>query len=212
MPNSLYDYNVHSNLKLTEDRTLDSPGMYDFQLSQALVTCPDESITRAIITAPQGTYEHDADFNWGITYPDTFLDILHDEIKKDRTKVNKSLRAVFNSRRPNTELNEPYFPTPAEMTRFEYCKRMLEAYGLVIPPVKFVRVESSTLHAFTTLLDKQIHITNHGLSCGASELAQTLYEEHNHAVLGHDDFTRSYQDFLQRTIINFIAEKTNTVI
>lgn len=57
-----------------------------------------------------------------------------------------------------------------------------------------------------------IHLTQFGIRRGASDLAMTILEEHDHAIHKLSDFSRQYQDHLLRQLVNMIAEKTSTII
>ena len=62
------------------------------------------------------------------------------------------------------------------------------------------------------VVEDTIYLTANGLRRGVGDLASTMLEEYHHYKYKYPDFTREYQDFLLRLIVNLYAEQTNTII
>jgi hypothetical protein len=213
-----FSYNVHSSVQLTEDRTILEPSSYEAEIVRAVVQLKNRSLLSRILSHRQdkGTYE--GDFNYAFVFAscpvsEEFLDCAMERIRAEPTGLPYGLKQLLKDRGHLVESHKDYTPSAIELKKLEVIRTMFAKVDIEIPHITFVHTTKEALHGyFDPKTPDTIYITNFGIAQGMHELAQTIYEETNHRNGNYQDCTRSYQNFLQRTIINLIAEKTETLL
>jgi hypothetical protein len=211
-PKSALTYNVLSGVKLTEDRTIHSQFEFSHEVAKAVAMCNDESVIRSVVEAPKDSFEHNLDWSYVYSHSETFERVLSEVHMGNAAALSATASSLLKRINPAAYKPKSYQPSAHELKKLDVVKAMLESYGLELPPVEFAHTDTATLHGFVVEGVKVIYLTNYGLARGLGELAATVFEEYNHAVKGFDDFERPYQDYLQMLVVNFIAEKTDTLI
>lgn len=211
-PNAVLTYNVHSDVTLTEDRTIKNQFEFALRVARAVAECDNEEVIRAVLQAPENTFEHNLDWAYAYRTSDVFERVLAEVHMSNAAALSASAKALLKRVNPAAYKPAPYTPSAQEMKKLGVVTKMLEAYGLNLPPIEFAHTDTATLHGFVVEGVKVIYLTNYGMARGLGELAATVFEEYNHAVKGMGDFERPYQDYLQMLVVNFIAEKTDTII
>lgn len=210
--NAVLTYNVHSGVTLTEDRTIKSSYEFSWAVANAVAICDSEDVIRTVLEAPRESFENGLDWTYTYSTSETFERVLAEVHMGNAAALSASAKALLKRVNPAAYKPAPYTPTAQESKKLAVVTRMLEDFGLKLPPVEFAHTDTATLHGFVVEGVKVIYLTNYGLARGLGELAATLFEEYNHAVKGFGDFERPYQDYLQMLVVNFIAEKTDTII
>lgn len=211
-PNAVFTYNVHSDVTLTEDRTIKNSFEFSLRVARAVAECDNEEVIRSVLQAPKDTFENHLDWSFAYRTSAVFERVIAEVHMSNAAALSASAKALLKRVNPAAYKPASYTPTPQETKKLAAVVRMFESYGLKLPPIEFAHTDTATLHGFVVEGVKIIYLTNYGLARGLGELAATVFEEYNHAVKGFGDFERPYQDYLQMLVVNFIAEKTDTLI
>lgn len=213
-----FTYNVRDNVTLTEDRTILSKDIYSREVVRGVVQLTDRSILTRILSHRKSKGSFESELNYAYIYEnhhvsDEFLDCAEARIKSEPVELPYGLKQLLKSRGRLKEENKIYIPSALELKKIYTIKQMLAKVNIEVPTINYIHTTKESLHGyFDPKTPDCIYITNFGIAQGMHELAQTIYEETNHCNGNYDDCSRAYQDFLQRTIINFISEKTETLL
>lgn len=192
---SLFTYNFLAKEDLTEDRTLKYEGYVYGVFAKYLTQINDESILQRVLTAPEGTFEYNLDFD-GATPGQSFINVLKEHYGD--AFLNKSARKLA---RTMSLFDEPEIVLDAVQAKMlERAIAFLTIIGFNVQqyPIKVVRLHGAMGQA----KEGKIFIDPVAFRMGTKQLAGTLFEEWFHLTEGCHDNTRTMQNFLVDTVMS----------
>lgn len=193
-----FSYEVHSTLKLTEDRTVHS--IYDVNYRVMNYICchlKDKALIKRILMLPKGKWEQldERDYEW--TWSKEFSEVVKEIWEVNPGMLPKKVRLQIRKKLPDVEFkmieNEDY------QVSIDAAKDFLEKAGYpVTGHVVVVDNQDSNTIAFTH--NGQIHLTERSFEKGLFDLVTTLFEEQCH-IAGYNDETRSFESYLINQVI-----------
>jgi hypothetical protein len=172
-----------------------------------LAEVSDEVFLRAIMLAPEGTYEQS--LGSGCTYDpkDAFVS-LYRQLREagHATQLIALANATYLHKHKTLPLPPPLTPSRVQRMQLDkaiaFCKRAgwaVDDYSIVVVP-----------HAHGNLLalaeDGRIVLTARLFDMGVAEIVNALYEEWVHLSMGLHDMTREMQTHLMRQLVCTKAE------
>jgi hypothetical protein len=191
---SLYTYNITAQMKLTEDRTLESAWDVEYRIAGAMTAVDDPGVAAAIMKGGD-RYEHSLSMDWH-TPSET---IAHAALaQRSNANAHKSVGGIvekFTAREamyPETDLTE------AEAVVAQKAFALLAKLGcdLDIYEVQFCETLGPNVVGLYHGQKNQIYVARIAVENGERYLAQTLYEEWMHKRHQLTDNSRAMQDFL----------------
>ena len=101
---ALYNYNVTSTLRLTEDRTVTSLSDIHIAIAKALVNCNKPALIRQILLANNQFFESTIDYHWWSVKPGETFNVVVAQYIGSRTSINTSARDVYRRDHPKAEI------------------------------------------------------------------------------------------------------------
>lgn len=209
---ALFTYNVTEPLKLTEDRTLESPSAAMSKLGSAIAKLRDKSALRRILTAGKGSLEADIGFVdiffWDLDVSPEFVEVVAEEYKCNNKNLNKGA-AEYHRRRVNRMAAKHYQQTPMTVVEKKQLERATQILQRVWPDFAEYRVMvvvtlGDDTMAVADRLERTIVVARRTFEAGTKYLVSTLLEEYMHLKTGFDDQTRSLQTHLFDTICTLV--------
>lgn len=201
----LFTYNVmNADIDLTEDRTAKYTFQFRNHVCEGIVQLQDEDMILMIVTAPQGTYEHDLDYSIAQEPSEAFLNVCRRLIE---TQAKNANRAALNHAKKFMVVDDE----PKEIELDKIQARMLEkaismltgaGYPVTDYPIKCVQTMGDGIVAMAR--KSTIYISELGFQGGTKEVAHCLLEEYLHLSRNFVDETRQFQTFLFKEILNKI--------
>ena len=184
-------------ITLTEDRSI----KYEFAVKSDIgryisEKIKDKAILRQFAMAREGTFEYDIpmDHNWS----DEFMEVVEDIWLKCPTKLTKPLQQLRKKRKPETEW-ELLPATEDQQMVIDRGVELLKKFGYsVTAPIKIVDNDDENVIAYVH--QNMIYLTERIFDKGMFFFVTTLLEEHLHTV-GHDDYSRGFQNYLLDQVI-----------
>lgn len=205
---ALFTYNDLSALTLTEDRTVRNQYEPPFRIARAILRINDEAMVREIVTAPEGAFEHDLDFDGWSTEPSpAFLAVVGRLVNSGFTDINRTARKVWEKKQSKTfapalvALTDVQRKALARAT--EFCVRI--GFPVAEYPIKVVR--SLGTDTLGLAHDGTIFVAERTFHLGGSkQIAVTLIEEFVHLRHGYQDCERPMQNFLFERMVSLGEE------
>lgn len=205
-----YKYNVKSQMPLTEDRTMASSYLVEERISAGVATCDNEEVIHSVVTAPDLSFEASLRFSKYLQPSEEFMSVMK-PLRHDRN-VNQSAVALYKTRAGEDDIDEDNVmaPTERQQEMLQKAMNLLSAAGCSVKNNIYV-VETLGKNHMGLFKDGNIYIPAETFERGMLELTITLLEERQHAV-GYDDYTREYQDWLQRKLVLAWAEREGVTL
>jgi hypothetical protein len=193
-----FSYEIHSSLKLTEDRTVYS--IYDVNYRVMHCICcelKDKDLIKRILMLPKGKWEQDdsRDYEW--TWSKEFSEVVKEIWEENPVILPKKVRQQVRKKLPDVEFktidNEDYEISIAS------AKEFLEKAGYPVTG-EVVVVENTDTNTIAFAHNGRIHLTERSFEKGLFDLVSTLFEEQSH-IMGFSDESRSYQQWLINQVI-----------
>lgn len=142
---TLFTYNIKKNLDLTEDRT----AKYDFQVRAAIcgaiLQSDDDKFIEACLTATEGYYEHDLDYQESYRYTDpgmTFLRVVGELREKKDHSVNKTACRIWTSRQTTSSSTEVISLSEPQKTLLDSAIELCDEAGFNVDKYQIIIVNS----------------------------------------------------------------------
>ena len=197
LPHASFCYEVMDKTALTEDRSLANEYDVISKIMCMLTKLEDKALIRRVLTVPKGKWEKEdcRDYEW--TWSDAFSEVVKEIWETNPTALPKRVVKQVRQKLPDVEFKA------IESSDFESAiqkaKEFLTLAGYpVTADIKVVENTDNNLIAFAH--NAQIHLTERAMEKGLFDLVCTLFEENSH-IVGHDDCTRSFQNYLIQQLI-----------
>jgi len=197
---TVYTYNLLSDQKLTEDRTLADTWVLPMRLAKYLSTIPNRDILARVLTAPHDTFEGKLDFDTTDAPGEDFIAVLM-KLQHDRF-LNLSARNLLKRlgllKEAVIELDE------IQAEQLDRSRSFLAFLGFKtdIYPIAVCELNGALGEA----RDGVIYLSPKAFRMGTKYVASTLLEEFLHLSEGVRDETREMQNLLIDTIMT-LGEK-----
>lgn len=208
MPHCMFTYNILRHIDLTEDRTAKYTFEVTREINNGIVMLDDVALIRRIVCAPEGTLEHQLDYDLHVTPSGEFLEVCKQLAEtKERTANQKAIKFALKYIDANTEPQEIEL-TPLERGMYKKSVELLgiAGYNVTEFPVKFV--ETLGTGTFAQAKDGIMWISRPCFNQGTKTVAHALLEEHFHLKHGYRDCERDFQTFLFQNILTLV-ERNN---
>ena len=205
---ALYTYNDQSSLVLTEDRTVRDQFIPSYHIARAVLALIDEETIREIVTAPEGTLEHDLDFHGWSTVPSVaFLNVVGDLVNSGFTGVNATARKVWEEKKPKTFAPALVVLTEVQRKALLRAEEFCERIGFPVRTYPIKVTESLGPDTLGLAHDGTIFIAERAFHLGGTkQIAATLIEEFVHLRHGYHDCGRAMQNFLFERMVSLGEE------
>lgn len=200
-----YTYNITSELKLTEDRTIAGWDL-EYTLGAKLPTITDTTILRTILTAPESHKEHSLTAYTVIPTDSPFATVAQSLARLDPKCVSRIARTWLKEHNPEALLQQPIQLTAVQTTMLTRAHAFCAALGE--PVTASVAVYQDLHGAHGKARPGKIMLSLSAFEMGTKFLSTTLLEEHLHATRGMDDYSRQMQDWLLQKIASLHEELT----
>ena len=205
--NSMFTYNVMSDLILTEDRTIKYDWEVKQRLSRVLPSINNRNFAERLIFC-RGYWEETLDFTRCSDPSEAFLDAVADNF--NNLQISMSARDLLKKHRP-MEIEGGSATKQEEQTITEAVD-MAAFLGAKVGRDDITVVEDLGQDIMALMKDKKIYITKRCIANGTDFLAITLYEEWIHRDLGYYDESRSMQQYLFDKILYLAKELRNAEV
>jgi len=209
---TLFTYNIknHFCMGLTEDRTLDGfyLSLFTNLIATVYTTSLDQTLIKAVLTAPENTIEKDLDFSDYTLLSPTFCEVVASFIKDHRQNLINptAIQAYYKSTQQHDLLYTRHTLTSYEAKLFKTACSILNLH--------FPNFDYNTLNITTNLPENvlglyaygKIYISNRALTMGLGTFVGTCFEEISHYTHGHRDLSRTFQNYLIDTIARLSLE------
>ena len=186
--NSLYDYDHHCSLTLTEDRTIKDTWSTLYHVSALVTQSQDKRFIKKMVMADKLTYESRIDFTMNNTGPmDTFLDVVGELRVKYKDKgINHTAINVHKQKRKVIEVMPGIscYLNPIETQQFDkavnFCK---ETLGLELDDFRIIVCKDlgdKNQLGQANIEDGIMYISKKCFQAGTKRVAVALLEEYTH--------------------------------
>lgn len=196
---ALFTYSEQSKIELTEDRTIKSEWDMKHRIATGILRSTDKKFLRAVVTAPEGSFEHFLDFHgWGVTPSPEFVEVVGECSADSMLKVNSTAAQVWKDATRAVISFREIVLTDVQQQSMERALDFCGRIGFLIRDSYPIKVVESLGEGVLGLAeDKTIYIAERVFQLGgAKQLASTLIEEYVHLRHGYADMTRDLQSFL----------------
>ena len=201
---TIMTYNLITPLELTEDRTVLHSWRADRIILASVVESENSNYIETFLTAPQGSYEADLQFEPELFTPSCisgkFIEITERLHRDCVPTLNLSALQVLSIIKPTTI----YLPVKLTSTQVKTADKVLEflfTAGFNVEKYPIIYVASLGVGTHGLAKDNTIYISTACFLQGSKYLASTLYEEFVHLETGYKDCSRGLQTYLFDTII-----------
>lgn len=199
-----FTYNITSDQKLTEDRTLAELWYFEYKLTGAFAACEHPEVLSSVLWPGDGAFEHDLNF-LNVTLNSMFLSLVRSRLKTNPEKINQTLKAKFYSQLPAATIEyEEYKISSQQEKELSAAIVWLEALGFHITKFHIKVVKSLGANILGLTQGGVIYLTSEVFSL--YQLRETLLEEYMHLAFSVHDETRQMQNTLFNEIIR-LGEK-----
>lgn len=194
---ALFNYNIRSDVSLTEDRTL----KYAFEAKAAIVSlalaADDSDFIETILTAPKGYFENGLSFETHLVPSDTFLDTV-ERLWSEMRPMNLTSRKIYRlHRKVNLNPEDSVALNNIEREKLDRALAAVEDMGCLLNKYPVIVVDSfEEDNIMGKAEDDRIYISRNAFDMGTKYLASTIYEEYIHLDRGLHDCTREMQNYL----------------
>ena len=101
---AMYNYNIISDLKLTEDRTLSTLSDAYIAMAEAITKCDQPALIRQLLQADQRHFESTIDYHWWVVNPGEVFNKIVARYIGSGTSFSSSARDLYRRDHPEDEL------------------------------------------------------------------------------------------------------------
>lgn len=204
-----FAYSISGTQSLTEDRTLSSIYSVLAEIGQSVVRkCQEPETIRAMVqvsSRQEQSFEAGLDFDWSEP-SETFIFVVGELIKLDRTKVNASACLTWERATATSSLNTAPF-SPMQQKALDKALELLARCGYEeVGKYSILRMVNNPYNQLGQARDGQIFLTDQCFKLGVKSLMGTLLEEYFHLSREVHDCTREFQDLLLTLVVDLLEE------
>lgn len=195
---TLYTYNIHERMTLTEDRTIKYMWDASLNIAYGVNNLQNRTIMENIVGA--GSDTHEGTMSWSITPTVLMVEVVTDMVSKFKY-VNNSLKGCCNasllqvlSEKDNIELDE------IDKKRLDKAIAFAERIGFQVSEYPIIITAHLGESVLGRAVDNKIYISKRTFHMGTKMLVGTLIEEYLHIAEQVDDCSRQMQNLLFDTI------------
>lgn len=195
---SLYTYNLHSTMTLTEDRTIKYMWDIGAHITVAVNNLENRALMTRIVSAPNDTFE--GNLSYSINPTELMVDVVTELVSKFKS-IPSSLKACCNaslikalSEKDKLELDH------IDQQRLDKAIAFAERIGFNVSYYPIIVTAHLGDNVLGRAVDDKIYISKRCFHMGTKMLVGTLIEEYLHLSEGVDDCTRGMQNLLFDTI------------
>jgi len=200
----MFGYNVTTPLSLTEDRTVESPHRYLYEVRRAIVQCRDKDLLEKVLLAASNYLEHTFNYEFLENPSEEFLQVCAAH-STDLRLNNTALKLMMEKRPSSYEVKEQKLSGLME-DDVEEALGLLKHLGCHLEREDFKVVEGLGIGVSGCVRNGEILIDVKTMDRGSRYIASTLYEEWLHKTQGLRDESRAMQDMLLDRLFRFVAE------
>jgi hypothetical protein len=193
-----FTFNIISgNIDLTEDRTLKYTYQPKHEIGESLIKIDDESLIARILENEDNvsfpTYSH-------IPENSSLVSCLRKLYLLNRCSEVNNTEFVKFYKNSGYITHDKEEVTGLYKKKLDKALRYMESIGYTVTAPIYI-IESVGDHIFAEAKDGEILLTKKAFEAGTFDLVMTLMEEHFHIVSGHQDCTRSFQEYIFRQLV-----------
>ena len=192
-----FSYEILDKIALTEDRTLATEYDVIHKIMIMLTSLEDEALIKRVLTVQKSKWENqdERDYEW--TWSEAFSKVVKEIWETNPTALPKRIISQVRNKLPDVEFKA--IDSKCYEKAIKKAKEFLNLAGYPITTeIKVVDNKDANLIGFAH--NGQIHLTERAMEKGLFDLVSTLFEEHCH-ILGYDDYSRSFQNYLIAQLI-----------
>lgn len=203
---SQFTWNVTSQQRLTEDRTIDYYGAM-FAIAQGVNELPDADLIERILLAPRDmAFESKIDFGWSsiASQPgEAFKTALQRCLRHRASDTNQSARGIVSHASWGQDFDdvETFSPDPVQAQQLVEAVRFCEFLSYDVTAYPILLAERVGKHVYGQAQNGRIYLTRNAFDAGTKIVAGTLIEEFVHLREGFKDETRALQDYLLNKLV-----------
>lgn len=215
---ALLTYNIKSEVKLTEDRTVADSSAVSYKIARALLGHGDKCLLEKVLTAKSDNYEHFFDFHgWDCTPSPDFFPAVDALQRSELTKVNASALRLWREKCKGVLNPRRITPTNVQFETLQRAISFCEKAGFELRseyPIFVVEtLGGDGVMAAADREGRQIFLTQEIFDSGGTKgVARALIEEYIHLRFSYDDCSRQMQNYLFGRLISLAEEKNGEPI
>ena len=195
---SMYTYNILSELTLTEDRTIKYSWDVNAQISYQVNDLQDRHMMTRIVSAPENTMERGIDYS---LLPSDMLKEVVGELMSAMMFVPNSLKSLCKTSTIDIlSSRAPMVLDTVDTARLKKAVEFAKQIGFQVDDYPIIPTKHLGDSVLGMAIDRKIYISDRVLHMGTKMLVGTLIEEYLHISEGVDDCTRTMQNLLMDTI------------
>lgn len=206
-----FKYDIKTNIRLTEDRTIAWMWQVDEAIERIILTSDCANYIRSALTSGPDYMEGNLGFSdphTGVIESSTFKSVCEALSKERPTPLNQHALNWYERRIGKEFEYTPAALTFVQKTQLQKALKCLEALGfkedLELYPIKVVRWMGGNIYGLAK--DGQIYLSRECFDKGTKYVAATLLEEFVHCHFGYGDHTRELQTWLFDRVITVTEE------
>lgn len=209
LPNpSMYTYNLKGFVSLTEDRTMEHPGLAGWYVAKGISQQSDRVLITDAVTAPKGWFEHVLDFDGAIP-SDDFTGIVKELARKQASALNRTATVCARF-----DVNEVLDDLPVmelcrvDQMRLEKAISFAKGIGFAVDEYPVVVCEHLGEGVLGRAANDKIYLSKLVFMQGTKMVAGTLIEEFIHLRHKLLDESRGMQNFLFDALVSIGEQLT----
>ena len=208
IPHALFTWSVTRKCDLTEDRTLKYNWQGHDAVARLILKSADRRLITACITAPDGSYEEQLDYNnCGLSSEpsEQFLEVVRD-LSSRGTRIAAKAQSVAETALGVLSPDTTEEMTSIERQKLDRAKHIVEKLGGRPDDFPIKVVNSLGPGVYGRAHEGEIWLAKFAFEQGVKMLASTLYEEWVHLQHGYEDLSRPMQNFLFDRLLTLLEE------
>lgn len=199
---SFFTYNILSNMRLTEDRTLASMWEVEYTLETVMPSIDNKEVADGLLS---GSKFWDQNLNFSVcgSPSERFLDAAEQAVSD--THCNEHARKMVAERRQRVQAYPPCALDPEEARlinlALEALQRCLDV-DLTLDDITVTETLGAGVYGLYHVEQDRVYLARQSLDNGMQFVATTLYEEWLHRKHRMKDETRAMQQFLLDRLVS----------
>lgn len=207
---SIYTYNIHREMALTEDRTLAIYYYIGQHIGRAVRGSTDRLFIRAMLTMSDTTFEGtEIDYDWANTPSQEFEEVATTLFRAGKLVPSSATRWVSDQLKTKEESTFAEVQlSPNEQKQLARALDFLRRFGYTADdyPIKVAQRLHKSARGMADLKNEEIWLARETFSLGTKQVASTLLEEWAHLRHDLEDESRRFQDWLLDRLVSTIEE------
>ena len=199
---SKYTYNLKGHVSLTEDRTMQHPGLAGWYAAKGIAQLSDRNIITEAVTASDRWMEHDLDFD-GVSAGSDFSGIVKDLARQQVANLNRTATKCVNFDTNEILDDLPVMQlTKVDQARLDKAISFSKSIGFDVDSYPIVVCEHLGDSVLGRAANGKIYLSKIVFMQGTKMVAGTLIEEFIHLRHKLHDETRQMQNFLFDALVS----------